>query len=102
MVPSVISHYEILEKLAEGGMGVVYKARDATLDRFVARKFLPLQVSSSTDDKARFLQEAKAVAALSHPNICTIHGVEEQDGQAFIVMEYVEGKTLNRDSKPFL
>ncbi|MGB2869187.1 MAG: protein kinase [Bacteroidota bacterium] len=95
MIGSVISHYKILEKLGEGGMGVVYKAQDTTLDRLVALKFLPAHVSSSSEDKARFIQEAKAAASLTHQNICTIHGVEEQDGKAFIVMEYVEGKTLN-------
>ncbi len=94
MIGQTISHYQILEKLGEGGMGVVYKAQDTKLDRFVALKFLPPHVSSSSDDKARFLQEAKAVASLTHPNICTIHGVEDEDGKAFIVLEYVEGKTL--------
>jgi serine/threonine protein kinase len=94
LIPSVISHYEILEKLGEGGMGVVYKAHDTTLDRVVALKFHTPHVASSDEDRARFLQEAKAVAALTHPNICTIHSVEEEEGRSFIVMEYVEGKTL--------
>jgi serine/threonine protein kinase len=94
MIGLTISHYKILEKLGEGGMGVVYKAQDLNLDRFVALKFLPPHVAASINDKARFLQEAKAVASLAHPNICTIHSVEEEDGKAFIVMEYVEGKTL--------
>jgi serine/threonine protein kinase len=94
MIGQSISHYIIVEKLGEGGMGVVYKAQDTNLDRFVALKFLPPHVAASTDDKARFLQEAKAVASLAHPNICTIHSVEEEDGKAFIVMEFVEGKTL--------
>ena len=94
MIGQAISHYKIIEKLGEGGMGVVYKAQDTTLDRFVALKLLPPHVSASPDDKARFIQEAKAAAALSHPNICTVYSVEESDEKTFIVMEYVEGKTL--------
>ncbi len=100
MIGSTISHYKILEKLGEGGMGVVYKAQDTTLDRTVALKFLPAHVSVNEDTKARFLQEAKAAAALNHAHICTIHGVEQEGGQMFIVMEFIEGGTL-RDKIPF-
>jgi serine/threonine protein kinase len=94
MIGQTISHYKILEKLGEGGMGVVYKAIDSKLDRPVAIKFLPVHLSASADNKARFIQEARATAALNHPNILNIYDIDEQDGGLFFVMEYIEGETL--------
>jgi eukaryotic-like serine/threonine-protein kinase len=94
MIGETILHYKILEKLGEGGMGEVYKAQDTKLDRFVALKFLPSQLTASEEDKARFIQEAKAASAMNHPNVCTIHSIEEYNNQLFIVMEFVEGKSL--------
>ncbi|MBM2842154.1 MAG: serine/threonine protein kinase, partial [Bacteroidetes bacterium] len=94
MVGQEVSHYKILEKLGAGGMGVVYKAMDLKLDRMVAIKFLPPHLSSSEDTKARFMQEAKAAAALNHPNILSVYEIDEHDGGMFFVMEYVEGSTL--------
>jgi len=94
LVPSVVSHYELFEKLGEGGMGVVYKAQDTKLDRVVALKFLSYHLTANQTERARFLQEAKVAGALNHPNICTIYGIEEYDDEQFIIMEFVDGKTL--------
>jgi Tol biopolymer transport system component/predicted Ser/Thr protein kinase len=94
MVGKTISHYQILDKLGEGGMGVVYKARDTHLDRFVAIKVLPPEKVADPERKRRFVQEAKAASALNHPNIITIHDIAQESGIDFMVMEYVAGKTL--------
>jgi serine/threonine protein kinase len=96
MIGQIISHYKILEKLGEGGMGVVYKAEDTKLNRTVALKFLPRGLETHEQERGRFLQEAQAAAALNHANICTIHDVIVEGDYQFIVMEYVDGKTLRQ------
>ena len=103
MIGKTISHYKILEKIGGGGMGIVYKAQDLKLDRYVALKFLPPHLSSSEEDKQRFIHEAKAASSLDHNNICNIYEIDETkpasgepgDSQLFISMAYYEGNTLD-------
>ncbi|MGE5806957.1 MAG: protein kinase domain-containing protein, partial [Ignavibacteria bacterium] len=100
MLDSTILHYKIIEKLGEGGMGVVYLAEDSRLKRQVAIKFLPHYIAANKEERQRFEIEAQAAASLNHPNISTIHAIEESDDEIFIVMEYIDGVELKEKINP--
>ena len=100
MIGETIGHFKIIEKIGEGGMGIVYKANDTKLDREVALKFLPSATLSNKSEKERFIREARAAAALNHPNIAHIYAIEEIDDRMFIAMEYIEGENLHEMVDP--